>query len=473
MLLSCLFLDLEKQQAEDPPIRKCDVAVVTGDLITGAPIGEVHVSETLTKQYQEAKSFLIRLSQELFDGDLRRIFVVPGNHDVCWQLCRESMEIVEENGRMDLPNLLEGVNSPYRWAWNDRCLYRIRDFDLYESRLRHFKEFFDGLYEEQDYKFSLEDNDQAINFVTPDGKALFTGFSSVYGNDCYDRRGRISADNVARNGLRLRESALNHIALKIAFWHHSLESSEFGVDHLNRSEVLPLLIDRGYVLGLHGHQHKSGIMSFAYHLDPKRVLPIISCGSLCANPQSIPLGYRRQYNIIEVDEESYSAKIHVREWFGNTSLTAARLQEFGGRSWSEVNLPLLRDRAQGHIQVLNDVSDSLDNIELLMREQQFGKAYPLLGELPQNIPIVRRLLTETLHALGRWDELTEVIERPTNQYELGAVVDALCKRGNPDGADQMISECEKDALTYEKGFLDSLKKRIQSERAILSRGKVR
>ena len=473
MLLSCLLLDLEKQRAEDPPIHRYDVAVVTGDLISGAPVDEVNVSEILTKQYQEAKSFLIRLSQELFDGDLRRIFVVPGNHDVCWQLCRQSMEVVEENGRMDMPDLLEGVNSPYRWSWNDRSLYRIKDFDVYKSRLKYFKQFFDGFYEEQGYKFSLVDNEQAINFVTSDGNALFTGFSSLYGNDCYDRRGRISADGVARNGLRLRELGLERIPLKIAFWHHSLETSEFGVDHLNRSEVLPLLIDRGYVLGLHGHQHKSGIMSFAYHLDPKRVMPIISCGSLCADPHAIPPGYRRQYNIIEVDEKKCTVKIHVREWFGNTSLTAARLQEFGGRSWNEVDLQLLRDVTQGQIERSIEVSRSLDRVELFMREQQFDKAYPLLRELPRSIPIVRRLLIETLHALGSWNELTELIQKPMNQYELGVLVDALSKQGNSNQADLVITECERDTLTSERGFLDTLRKRIQVEREVHSAGKVR
>ena len=473
MLLSCLLLDLEKQRAEDPPIHKCDVAVVTGDLIRGATIDEGNVSETLTRQYQEVKSFLVRLSRELFDGDLSRIFVVPGNHDVCWQICSKSMETVEEDGRMDIPDLLEGVNSPYRWSWNDRCLYRIRELDLYKSRLKHFKEFFDGLYEEQRYKFSLEDNEQVINFVTSDGKALFTGFSSLYGNDCYDRRGRISADSVARNGLRLRESGLDRIPLKIAFWHHSLESSEFGIDHLNRSEVLPLLIDRGYVVGLHGHQHKSSIVSFAYHLDPKRVMPIISCGSLCADPHAIPPGYRRQYNTIEVDEKKCTVKIHVREWFGNTSLVAARLQEFGGRSWNEVDLQLLRNMAQGQTQVSIDISRSLDNVELFMRQQQFDRAYPLLRELPRDTPIVRRLLIETLHALGNWDELTELIRKPTNQYELGVLVDALCKQGNSDRADQVISECEGDMLTYETGFLNTLRKRIQAESEVLNMGKVR
>jgi 3',5'-cyclic AMP phosphodiesterase CpdA len=435
----------------------------------GAPADDDNVSETLTKQYQEAKSFLIQLSKELFDGDLGRVFVMPGNHDVCWQLCKQSMEPVEADGRIDLPELLEGVNSPYRWSWGDRRLYRIRDSDLYKSRLKYFKEFFDDLYKMQGHKFSLEDNEQAINYVTTDHRALFTGYSSLYGNDCYDHRGRILADNVARNGLRLRRSALGDIPLKIAFWHHSLESSEYGADHLNRHEILPLLIDHGYVLGLHGHRHKSGIVSFAHHLDPERFMPIISSGSLCASPHTIPSGYRRQYNLIEVDETEFKITIHVREWFDSTSLTPAKLLEFGGKSWIKTDLPLLREITQRQVEILNNLSPSLDKAELYMREKKFEDALGLLRELPRDIPIVRRLLIEALHLLGRWDDLIGSIPRPMNPDELGIVVDALCKKDNFDLANLMISECERNAPTYDKGFIDALRKRVEAERGAVIR----
>lgn len=469
MLLSCLLLDLEKQRFEDPVINACDVAVISGDIIMGAPVDDTNPSENLTNQYQEAKSFLIQLSEELFDGDLSRIFVVPGNHDVCWQICKQSMERVETDGRMDLPKLLEGENSPYRWSWEERMPYRISDFDLYKLRLKYFKGFFDDLYKEQGYTFSLEDNEQVINFVTTDQSALFTGFSSLYGNDCYDHRGRIFADNVAKNGLELRKSGLVDIPLKIAFWHHSLESSEYGVDHLNRNEVLPLLIDQGYVLGLHGHQHRSGVVSFAYHLDPERFMPVTSCGSLCANPYSIPPGYRRQYNLIEINEIDCEAKIHVREWFNNTSLTSAKLQEFGGKSWIKKGLPLLQEITHRQVQVMENVSPAFDKAELYMRERRFEDALDLLRKLPQNIPIVRRLSIEALHALGKWDDLIGLISQPLNPDELGIVVDALCRKSDFNRANSVISEGERDPSTYDKGFLDALRKRVEAEKEVAIR----
>jgi predicted MPP superfamily phosphohydrolase len=179
MLLSCLLLDLEKQQDENPTIHKCDVVIVTGDLISGVPIEDTDFSDTLTKQYHEAKSFLIHLSKELFDGDLSRVFLMPGNHDVCWQLSKQSMECVEAAGRTNISELLRDAKSPYRLSLDELKLYRIKDHDLYKTRLKYFKEFFDDFYKMQGYKFCLEDNEQAINFITSDRKAMFTGFSSL------------------------------------------------------------------------------------------------------------------------------------------------------------------------------------------------------------------------------------------------------------------------------------------------------
>jgi len=198
-------------------------------------------------------------------------------------------------------------------------------------------------------------------------------------------------------------------------------------------------------------------------------MPIISAGSLCADPQAIPSGYRRQYNLIEVDETNFRVKIHVREWFANTSFTPARLPEFGGKSWCERDLPLLREIAQRREKVLYEISPSLERAELYMREKKYNEALDLLTELPHDIPIVNRLLIECLYVLGRWDELIELIKKPKNPNELSVIVDALCKKKEFDIADQTISECKRDILSYDKGFIDALEKRVKAERGVAIR----
>jgi len=67
MLLSCLLLDLEKQQHENPAIHKCDVVVVTGDLISGAPINDTNFSDTLTaRAHRGLEEFCILANSIIF-----------------------------------------------------------------------------------------------------------------------------------------------------------------------------------------------------------------------------------------------------------------------------------------------------------------------------------------------------------------------------------------------------------------------
>jgi hypothetical protein len=173
--------------------------------------------------------------------------------------------------------------------------------------------------------------------------------------------------------------------------------------------------------------------------------------------------------LIEIDEINCEAKTHVREWFNNTSLTSARLQEFGGKSWIKKDLPLLREITQRQVQVVENISPALDKAELYMRDRKFEDALDLLRKLPQNIPIVRRLLIEALHALGKWDDLIGLISQPLNPDELGIVVDALCRKADFNRANLVISECEIDTLTYDKGFIDALRKRVEAEKKVAIR----
>ena len=466
MLLNCLLTDVENHSRGQPSISKCDVIVVTGDIIKGARADDANYADTLRKQYQEAKTFLTRLCEELLGGDLARLFLVPGNHDVCWPLSKQSMEAVRPSSPADTLPMLEQVNSPYRWSWKECNLFMIRNTEDYKNRLVFFKEFFDDLYRNQSYKFSLDEKKQATHFVTPDRKALFSGFTSLVGNDCFDRRGRISLDAVAANSLKLRESSARNISLKIAFWHHNLDSMGFRTDHLNSSEALPMLIDQGYVLGLHGHQHRSGVISFSYHSDPNRFMPVISAGSLCAGHDDIPPGYRRQYNVLEIDEKKFSVRVHVREWLGDTSFVAARPYEFGGKTWNDVSLVLLKGATRGSIADLDALSNRIDEAEILVRKGESRKAWEILKELPNEIPIVRKLSVETLHSLGDWDALLDMVKNPLNADELGMAVDALCKKGDFDGAEGLVQKCESDTLGYDRRFLEELKKRVQAERLL-------
>ena len=466
-LLDSLLSDIEKHPTQSPKIPPCDVVVVTGDLVAGAKIDDANADDTLKKQYAQAKDFLLQLSKELLDGDLRRLFIVPGNHDVSWQACRKSMEKVDILRSSEVWGMLATANSQYRWSWNDLSLYHIESREEYAKRLANFKEFFDDFYKGMGITFSLEDRGQALNFVVPNGRALFTGFCSLYENDCYKLRGQISIDGLSTNDLNLRGSAMNDIPLKIAFWHHGIEEIGYHDDHLNTAEVLPHLIDRGYALGLHGHHHKSDVISYAYSLNPQLVMPIVGCGSLCAGPYDIPPGYRRQYNVIEVNDKLAKVRVHVREWFQDTIWVAARVQEFGGNSYDDFHLPILQAINQGlRGKTSTVINQSVQLAEVAARNKDYSKVLTILTDAPRDIPLVRKLLLESLQMLGRWKELITLIGKPTNSEELALTIGAMLEIKKFSKAEQILDRCSSEPERYDRVLIRELRKRLAAGREV-------
>lgn len=443
--------------------------MVTGDLVSGTRTDDKNARDTLKEQYLQAKDFILRLCKELLEGDLRRLFIIPGNHDVSFPASKDSMEEVDDVERYDVMEVLRQPESPFRWSWKELRLYSIRDVEQYTRRLASFKEFFDDLYKDLGRRFSLETHKQAMNFVTPDGSALFTGFSSLHGNDCFNRRGMISVEDVASNDLKVREAELNAIPLKVAFWHHNIEGFGYNDDHMNSSEVLPHLIDHGYSIGLHGHQHRSQVVRYAYSLNPKLVMPVIASGSLCADPYDIPAGYRRQYNVIEIDGGRASVRVHVREWFEDRIWIGARLPEFGGNTYVDLKLPILAEvleRSQQQTDILTN--QNLFAAEVAVRNRDYARAVVLLNSLPKNIVLVRRLLTDTYQMLGRWSDLVKHLEKPTNADELALIVDAELKLKDFAAAEKILNSFANETGSYDE-LIKQLRKTLDSERKVAGR----
>lgn len=463
LLLDTMLSDIEKHPRHDPRIRPCDVIVVAGDLVSGAKIDDQEARKTLKKQYAQAKDFLLSLAKELVEGDLRRIFIVPGNHDVSWEASRKSMEKIDNIKPSDVWKLLTKPNSQYRWSWSDLSLYRIKNSDEYALRLLDFKEFFDDFYQGFGSTFSLQYQRQTLNFVLPNGKALFSGLCSLDENDCYKLRGQVSIDDVASNNLRMKQSPMKDIPLKLAFWHHSVEASGYNDDRLNYSEILPQLIDHGYAIGLHGHQHRSSVVSYAYSLNPSMVMPIVASGSLCAGPHEIPTGSRRQYNIVEVDDENTRARIHVREWHDNEIWAGARIHEFAGKSFLDVELPILSDSLnQSKSKVAVSLSQTIDQAESAFRAGEYARTLAILEEITADIPLVRKLQQESMQIEGRWKDLITLVGYPRDNDELAVIVEALSKIRDFKKAKQILSECSTHPETYDRSLVNQLQKRLDT-----------
>jgi hypothetical protein len=98
----------------------------------------LNADQELTAQYAEATEFLSTLAAELLNGDRQRIVIVPGNHDIDWQMSAQSMsELPPASGdelKKRLTNVMTG-RSKIRWSWKSLSFFHISDPTLYARRM--------------------------------------------------------------------------------------------------------------------------------------------------------------------------------------------------------------------------------------------------------------------------------------------------------------------------------------------------
>ena len=139
--------DWDRFPIETPEIRQPDAMVVSGDIVSGAWLGQRDYENVLKGQYEIAHEFLAALTDRFFDGDRARVVMVPGNHDCCWNTAVSGMTPVGAGEEPeDLLLKLESPNTEFRWNWRERQLYRISDPDRYARRLESYWKFVDGFY---------------------------------------------------------------------------------------------------------------------------------------------------------------------------------------------------------------------------------------------------------------------------------------------------------------------------------------
>jgi predicted MPP superfamily phosphohydrolase len=120
-------------------IKKPDIVVVSGDIIRGGSPDEIVV------QYSEVKDFLEKIVIHFLEGKKERIVIVPGNHDIDWNISKASMQKIE-NTKENFEMYRKGIPNIIRWAWEDFSFYKINDTELYNKRMESFVIFYNNFY---------------------------------------------------------------------------------------------------------------------------------------------------------------------------------------------------------------------------------------------------------------------------------------------------------------------------------------
>ena len=310
---SALFDSLENDHRhytteQTPAIRSPDIVIVSGDIIQGVKHDAPDAIDQLKAQYGEALTFLDDMAKTFVGGDRERVIIVPGNHDVSAHHFFASLKALDiAPGRnKELVSQLFSPNSSLRWEWSGFQLYEIADRTVYDQRLAAFAEFYETFYEGL-RKYSLDPANQFDIFDFPAFGLTIVGFSSCHNNDIFNRQGDIHPECIAKAGQYLRASELED-RLRVAVWHHNTEGEPMRSDYMD-PDIVQNLIDRGFSLAFHGHQHRPQFLDTRFRHGIDRRMTVISAGTLCGGPA---YRFSRAYNVIEFDTTQRTGRLHLR-----------------------------------------------------------------------------------------------------------------------------------------------------------------
>jgi hypothetical protein len=423
-LLDSLERELGQYAAQDPPILRPSVCIVSGDLVRGVLPGP-EAERQLARQNAQAEECLAGLADRLFQGDRERVVVLPGNHDISYG------DFVESTIRIEIPHeldqkerLVHELRTPgslLRWSWKDLCFFRIVDQERYRGRFRHFAAMFQSFYRGM-RTFSLAPEEQFAVFDFPDLGFCVVALNSCHNNDPFRRTGAFNPTSVTAARRALLESKRSGWLIGAA-WHHSVSGPPDDDDYIDIA-VLQSLIDAGVSLGFHGHQHRTDCLDEHYRIGPgERRMNVLSAGTLCAGPKALPPATPRSYNIVEVDTEAWRGRVHQRRMVN----TLYDQPIWGAGHFETTNRPFLDFEVcpptAPRIATL-DATLALERADRLVASREWERAIAVLMPV-KDAPLARPLLFKALAELADFPRLLDLLGPPQTAAEtviLGGLV---------------------------------------------------
>lgn len=432
-LMESLRRDMARYVSEGE-IPKPDIAVVSGDIVQGVGIGDANAVDILINQYDEAYEFLEELANTFFNGNRERIIIVPGNHDVSMshvQLASTIEDLPTTPAQLSLlSQQLWQDGSLLRWEWNTFKLRRIIDTDNYNRRFEPFANFYAKFYQ-GNRTFSLNPKEQFAVHDYPEFGLVFAGLSSCYENDLYNRTGRINPDCVATVTRKIAEYTRRGY-LAVAVWHHSIQGGPKDADYVD-ADILQSLMDGEISLAMHGHQHRPQLVEHRFTADRKRGIVVLSAGTLCGGPRSLPSGRMRAYNLVVLDKANRHGVVHIRDMqnsdFNLPVWGPAHVAEFSGSSLEfSISAPVHTTTS------FQDASEA----DRLLRNGSVVDAYRLV-QPHLNDPLARRVAATALGKLQDWNEISSVFNPPTSSDEFVLLCEALDELGKKNELSSLLT----------------------------------
>lgn len=241
------------------------LVIITGDL----------AEKSDPTEYSKVREFLDGLLEK-FSLDASKVVIVPGNHDVNWDMYRSS-ELYHKAHR-------KPFNPPYF------------------EKFRIFKEFCDDFYEGS-YTFS----EKLYNiFPYPELDLIIAGLNSCVKETPDKHYGWIGLEQVHSAGREIDEIDPKKKYLRIAAFHHNfLRRSQFDKENLRDADQIRIALGRyKFSILMHGHRHVATIQQTFI---PDSIPQIfISTGSAGLHHSVLP-EHPNQYQILRISSKSIAS----------------------------------------------------------------------------------------------------------------------------------------------------------------------
>lgn len=438
-LLSSLLQDVENSVAEEPSIPRPQIIIVSGDIIQGTGKETESPDEVLREQYKQAEQFLGDLADNLLGGNRERLILVPGNHDINFPRMFSALKEIDYTGadakkRYELAGLIWEHQSRFRWSWSDFKLYEIQDMPLYEQRLAEFIAFYESFYGGA-RKYSGDPTQQFDLFDFPEFGLVIAGFNSCFLNDPWHRQGAIHPQAFSNCCNRLRTRQFRG-RLRLAVWHHSTKGAPRQDDYMD-TDFLQQLVNHGFSLGFHGHQHKPELIDEKYAFGGDRKVNALSASTLAGGVRALSPGATRGYNRVILDTEGWSVALHVRQMANPDFLIPiwSKGSLANHASYQTFDLQQPRPVEPGAILV-----EDLPEAERLLREKRHEEAAQILEPLAPHNDMAKRLLLKALEDGDDREGIARCFPEPFSSEEMIAVFDALWELDRHDDLRNVLSQ---------------------------------
>lgn len=263
---------------------KPNIITVTGDL----------TEKGQKDQFKLARKFLDGLTKHMHIPK-ENVILVPGNHDVNWDLCKGARLTAKGKGAKFEPPYFEKLGN-------------FKDF---------FDEVFNGAHEFSPKLYQVYDLSQY--------GLLVAGFNSCVKESDQDHYGWIGLDQVNKVCLECDRIASASRLLRIAIMHHNFKRlSENDCENLrDASTIHPALEKGGFRLIMHGHRHYHDLIGYRNPVTRFENL-FLSTGSAGLD-RLPPEGIASQYQLIKIEPKIIT--LYMRQY------STVVINERGKGSW--------------------------------------------------------------------------------------------------------------------------------------------